>query len=117
MWRVANGVGVNIWKYPWVPKFGPLTSHLTSPNTHLEEMLCICDISDINGVWILEKIDQQLPDAILNDILSLNFHSDTKGDDCVLWKLAKDGKFSTSFMYEALLGIQSPNSRRIFKLI
>jgi hypothetical protein len=96
IWRIGDGLNVNIWEDPWMP-----TGVTRRPTTHKGncELNLVAELIDDNtGDWNKELIMQHFLPADVQTILSIPLRENT--DDFMAWHFDARGVFSVKSAYK-----------------
>lgn len=117
IWRIRNGRSINCLHDIWLPNVGKLADSVLRTPSMVESALRVSDISDIHCGWVFGKLNNLIPDGILQHItnrLSPNLES---GEDRIAWRLSTDGGFSNKSAYEFLIQHHRNSSLDLYKFI
>jgi len=97
LWRVGNGLSINIWTDRWIPR--PITYSVQSPQRKLGQQAVVGDLIDQRqGLWKSDLIHEVFmhEEAKIIEIIPL---SPCLPPDRLIWKETKDGKFNVRSAY------------------
>ena len=95
-----------MWQDSWI-KGVPLRQLIEGPLTSSEYDLKVTDLKQ-NQVWNWDLISFDLPQAIKDKIKVVPFQLYGTREDTIIWKVAKDGDFSTRSAYQLAMPSDNP---------
>ncbi|KAA3486170.1 reverse transcriptase [Gossypium australe] len=101
LWSVGNGETIQGWKDNWIPKVGPLLSHvLAHSRLNLDNTLKDWVLQE--GSWNIDMLSIWLPEDIIKRILSIPPPHPAEGEDRIIWARTELGSFTISSAHRSL---------------
>ncbi|KAA3471573.1 LINE-1 reverse transcriptase isogeny [Gossypium australe] len=101
LWSVGNGETIQGWKYNWIPKVGPLLSHVPA-HSRLNLDSTLKDWVLQEGSWNIDMLSILLPEDIIKRILSIPPPHPAEGEDRIIWARTESGSFTISSVHRSL---------------
>ena len=96
-WNVGNGVSIEFWTDRWVRGCAP-RELIEGPINDMECNLVVADLLQDNN-WNWNALSFNLPSNIKDKINAIPIQLFGRKEDRLIWRLTKDGEFSTASAY------------------
>ena len=98
-WGVGNGERINVWFDSWI-KGSFLRELIEGPLTQRKVDMKVSEflLDTVQG-WKWEALSFELPESIMDRIKAIPRQLVGRREDVIVWKLSKDGEFTTKSAY------------------
>ena len=98
-WGVGNGERIKVWTDSWI-RGSSLRELIEGPLTQREVDMKVSEfLLESDQDWRWEVISFVLPDSIKDRIKAIPRQLVGRREDVIMWKLSKDGEFTTKSAY------------------